>query len=63
MNKELEGLVDEIFPYTSEYSYNLKTIVTEEEAIEYGFSHNETLLERRDKLMKKKTLTKEEKDL
>ena len=45
-------MVEEIFPYTSEFSYNLVTVMNEEDIAESGFTHSESLLDKRNKLLK-----------
>lgn len=49
LSPELGEMVEEIFPFTSEYSHNLVTIMSEEDAKQHGFYSETSLLDRKPK--------------
>ncbi len=46
LNPELKAMVEELVPFTSEFSHNLVTIMNEDDAKAHGFWSEESLLDK-----------------
>jgi len=46
LNDELKSMMEELVPFTSEYTHNLITLMTEDDAIQSGFYSEESLLDK-----------------